>query len=301
MKVHDCKLMDLNRLKHFTTIARTGSVRKAAELLRLSPPALSKSTRLLEEELGVKLVNRAGRNIVLTDAGRVLAERAQVLLHSADELRAEMETGALRERVVRIATFEVFSTHFLKFLAGPFWDVTPFSLYEVIPGELERALVERKADYGITYQPVPHPELEHVLLTSLEMGVFVRADAFLGLRQSDLPFVTPSAPIHGSPNRVRGLDGWPDDAYPRKIRYQVTLMESALELCRQGKAAGYFPTFIIAEHNRKHRAMYRLARRPSVYPGRVCKTDLYLARRKASVEDRAFRELAKSLRRLRGL
>ena len=60
--------------------------------------------------------------------------------------------------------------------------------------------------------------------------------------------MVPALPITGSPTLVRGLDGWPEDAYERHVKYEVTLMESALELCRQGRVAGYFPRFIVEEN-----------------------------------------------------
>jgi hypothetical protein len=56
-------------------------------------------------------------------------------------------------------------------------------------------------------------------------------------------------PIPGSPTKMNGLDGWPDEKILRKIKYKVTMMESTLELCRQGKACAYLPQFIIQMHN----------------------------------------------------
>jgi DNA-binding transcriptional LysR family regulator len=289
--------MDFNRLKYFTVIAETGSVRAASELLRLSPPALSKALHLLEEEVGAKLVNRSGRNIVLTDAGKTLSRRAKELLEEAETVRREVIGAGSAEQELKLGTFEVFSTHFLGFLNEPFFRKHPVLLHELIPGEIETALVENQIDYGITYLPVPRAEVDHVKISTIEMGVFALKGALEGIIQSDLPFVVPVSPIQGAPTRMKGLDGWPDDSYPRKIRYRVTLMESALEICRQGLAAGYFPLFVVEEHNRRVAPEFRLTRRPSIYPGRVCKTDVYLAKRKSTPENSTLRELAKVIRR----
>jgi DNA-binding transcriptional LysR family regulator len=292
--------MDFTRLKYFSVIAESGSVRAAAELLRLSPPALSKALHLLENEVGAKLVNRSGRNIVLTDAGRRLATRARALLDEAESVRREVAGANLEKQELRIGTFEVFSTHFLGFLQEPFFRKQQVLLHELIPGEIETALAENRIDYGLTYLPVPRAEVEHVKIATVEMGVFARKGAFDGCIQSALPFVVPVSPIAGVPTRVKGLDGWPDDSYPRKIHYRVTLMESALEICRQGLAAGYFPLFVIEEHNRRMLPEYRLTRRPSIYPGRVCRTDVFLVKRKATPENSVVRELAKAVRRVAG-
>src|SRR4051794_37619213 len=108
--------MDINQLKYFCAIANAGSMRKAAEGLNISPPALSKTVKLLQEELGVTLVTHVGRNIVMTDQGRDLATRARLLIQQFETLRHEMEPGTTAPDEVRIATFEVFSTYALELL-----------------------------------------------------------------------------------------------------------------------------------------------------------------------------------------
>ena len=287
--------MDTNRLKYFSAVAETGSVRRAADILRVSPPSLSKAIHHLEEELGLKLFIRAGRNIRLTDSGQRFAAKTKEVLRGLEELRFSAEEEKTPTQEVKVATFEVFSTHFLGALNGPEWNDIPITVHDVLPGELERALVDRLVDVGITYMPVPHPDLDYLKVASVEMGVFAAKGAFPGLHQPDLPFVVPVNPLYGSPSRVRGLDGWPDDAYPRNVRYKVTLLESALQLCRQGKAAGYFPVFVVEAHNAHSVEQFRLERRPS-YKGRVCRTDVFLVKRKSDVENRTMKRLAKAIR-----
>ncbi len=288
--------MDTNRLKYFSAVASTGSVRRAAEILHVSPPSLSKAIHHLEEELGLKLFIRVGRNIRLTDAGRRFAEKTREVLRGLEELRFSAEAERNPAQEIRLATFEVFSTYFLKGLDETA-DLSA-TVHDVLPGELERALVERHVDVGITYMPVPHPDLDFLKIANIEMGVFTGKDAFPGVPQKDLPFVVPVNPLFGSPNRVRGLDGWPDDAYPRNIKYKVTLMESGLELCRRKKAAGFFPVFVVNLHNAEVKEEFYLVRRPSPYKGRVCRTDIFLVKRKADVENTTMKQLAKAIRAL---
>lgn len=289
--------MDTNRLKYFSAVAETGSVRRAAEILRVSPPSLSKAISHLEEELGISLFIRAGRNIRLTDAGRRFADKTRDALRVLEELRLSVEEGAEAQVTeVKIATFEVFSTYFLGALTGPDWESIPLTVQDVLPGELERAIVDRLVDVGITYMPVPHPDLDFLKVASVEMGVFAGRGAFPEAGQKELPFVVPVNPLYGTPSRVRGLDGWPDDAYPRDLKYKVTLLESALELCRQKKAAGYFPVFVVEAHNRQVKPEFQLERRASPYKGRVCQTDVFLVKRKTDVENRTMKLLAKAIR-----
>lgn len=290
--------MNLRRLEYFQVLAQLGNVRRASELLNVSPPALSKAMKVLEEELEAKLWRRDGRRIFLTDTGKRLLRRTPSLIHELRGLRESIHAQTPDAPVVRLATFEVFSTYFLSFLGRLGWDTHQLQLHEVLPGELETYVAQGEVDYGITYLPIAHPDLDFLKVTSIEMGVFTRKGAFHGVTQQELPFVVPVAPINGAPTRVRGLDGWPDDAYRRRVVHQVTLMESALELCRQGRVAGYFPAFIVDEHNLRVRNEYRLERRRTPYPGRVCMAEVFLVKRKSDEESTIAKQLAKALRTL---
>lgn len=290
--------MELHQLKYFVALVQTGNMRKASEILHVSQPALSKSLKKLQEELGIALVSYVGRNIVLTDQGHFFADRAKDIIRQTDNLQKETEEKKKTLEEFKVATFEVFSTYALEFLKFLDWKDMRLTFHDLIPGDLERAVLERKADCGVTYLPVPHPELEHIKFATIEMGVFCHRSAFSGVAQNDLPFVVPVLPISGTPSRLRGLDGWPDDAYPRKVRFEVALLETALELCRQGRAAGYFPVFIVENHNKRMREDMALVRKPSPYKGRVCKTDVFLVKRRGDLEGKQIRDLTRALRKV---
>jgi DNA-binding transcriptional LysR family regulator len=292
--------VDFQRLRYFQTLSQTGHLRRSAELLRISPPALSRSMKILEDELEISLFIQDGRRLILTEQGQRLAKRVESLLEDISKLRDNLQTGKEENKSIRVATFEVFSTYFLSFLQPIGWADRKFQLHEVLPGELERCVAEGDVDFGVTYMPVAHPDLDFLKITSIEMGVFARQGAFPGVVQKDLPFVVPVQPLKGVPTRMRGLDGWPEDAYVRKIQFEVTLMESALELCRQGLVAGYFPVFIAKEHNQRVRPKFQLERRRSPYGGRVCVTDVYIVKRKSQGEDQNIKQMAKAIRKVCG-
>src|SRR5262245_26289668 len=86
--------MDIKKLKAFAMVAEFGSFSRAAAVLGVVQPMLSRQVRALEEELGVQLVHRNGRGIVLTEAGSLLNEYAKGIL--ATLARAESGVGALR-------------------------------------------------------------------------------------------------------------------------------------------------------------------------------------------------------------
>lgn len=83
--------MNLRQLQHFVALAETGSVRQCSAQLNLSQPALSKSIRALEDDLGVLLFERLARGLRLTPVGAWLLSRSAPLLADVQRLRAEVD------------------------------------------------------------------------------------------------------------------------------------------------------------------------------------------------------------------
>jgi len=78
--------LNYHHLRYFWTVARKGGVRKAAEDLHVSQPSISAQLRLLEESLGQKLFRRSGRNLVLTETGRLVLNYADEIFSAGREL-----------------------------------------------------------------------------------------------------------------------------------------------------------------------------------------------------------------------
>lgn len=282
--------MDTTRLHYFCVVTQTGSLQRASELLHLSPAALSKAMKTLEGEVGFPLLLPNGRGIAVTDRGRALARRAAPLLAQLEKLSVDSRSTEAARAVLRVGSFEVFTTHALSALAEA-WDDADVVLHELTPGKLETAIAAGDVDLGITYLPIPHPDLDFLEVATAQMAVYARADI-----DEELPFAVPSLPLEGTPTKVAGLDGWPDHLVGRQIRYRVALMESALALCREGKAAAFLPTFVVDAHNRRIDVKFRLAARAVKLPPKYKEQPIYLVKRKSQSEDRTFKRLAKALR-----
>ena len=82
--------MELLQLKYFSAAAAQEHITKAAEQLHIAQPALTQSIRRLEEELGVKLFNRSGRNIVLNETGKLFLKRIAPVLAELDRIPEEI-------------------------------------------------------------------------------------------------------------------------------------------------------------------------------------------------------------------
>src|SRR5689334_9105652 len=97
-------MLDVTRLRVLVAVARTGSVTAAAHELNYAQPSVSHHIARLEAETGARLLQRAGRGIRLTAAGRLLAERAEEILGRIDAAENELAAHVgLREGRVRMA------------------------------------------------------------------------------------------------------------------------------------------------------------------------------------------------------
>src|SRR5262245_10461495 len=76
---------ELNQLLYSRRVAQAGNFSRAAELCHVSQPSLSQQILKLEKELGQRLLDRLGRHAVLTDAGRLLLDRATGILSAVDD------------------------------------------------------------------------------------------------------------------------------------------------------------------------------------------------------------------------
>ncbi|MDX3387980.1 LysR substrate-binding domain-containing protein [Streptomyces niveiscabiei] len=83
--------MDIKQLKAIVTVAEVGSVTRAAELLHLVQPAVTRQIRTLEQELGIDLFERTGQGMRPTDAGAIMVDRARRALNELERARAEVQ------------------------------------------------------------------------------------------------------------------------------------------------------------------------------------------------------------------
>jgi len=162
------------------------------------------------------------------------------------------------------------------------------------------ALAKNQIDIGITYIPIPHPAVDCIRVSTVEMGVYGQA-AFRKVPFHNLPFVTPIVPITGAPTKVRGLDGWPDGDVHRTVSFRVTMMESALELCRKGLAGHICPRSSLdstMKQGETVRSEYSLSEIPAPKKIHHRIQDVFILKRKSDVEGRNFKRIAKAIRLL---
>jgi LysR family transcriptional regulator, low CO2-responsive transcriptional regulator len=97
-------MISLRQLSVFLEIARTGSIRAAAEALDVSQPAVSAAVAELQREIGASLLEREGRGVVLTEAGRTLERYGRRVMALLDESRIAVQEGAAGSSRARVAS-----------------------------------------------------------------------------------------------------------------------------------------------------------------------------------------------------
>lgn len=105
--------MDLKRLRYFCTILEQGSISKAAEILCIAQPPLSKRLQELEEEIGAPLLVRTGRRLDPTEAGQYLYQKSCEILRLVEETKQKtIAVGNTEKRVLRVGVSYLFQRFF---------------------------------------------------------------------------------------------------------------------------------------------------------------------------------------------
>lgn len=203
--------MDLKQLQYFIVIAEQRSFSRAADMLDVSQPSLSRQIQLLEAELGQHLLVRTGRGVELTEAGTRLLGHARTLHHLATQAKQDLinfrssAPGRVRlgipPRVARRLAPNIMQQFRAQFPASS------ITLAEGLSAQLRDWLLKDKVDLALLYEPAPSSLMQ---VESLYREELVLAHAHAGrpvlpatIAVADLdkyPLVLPSAP-----NTIRAL------------------------------------------------------------------------------------------------
>ncbi|EEG09635.1 LysR family transcriptional regulator [Pseudogulbenkiania ferrooxidans] len=197
--------MDIKQLRALIAVAETGSVTRAAEMLHVVQPAVSRQLRLLEEDIGAALFERGRYGMELTEQGEILAEYTRRALRELDRARAEIQpTSATIQGIVTIGLLP--STADL--LASPLL-TTVSSLYPGVrlrisigfAGHLQNWLESGEVDAALLYDPKPSPMLNVSPLLEENLWVVGPASSNFAAERpvslaelAGVPLILPSAP-----------------------------------------------------------------------------------------------------------
>ena len=154
-RVFDDPEFDVQALRVIKAIADEGSITAAAASLGYSQPALSQQMKRLEQRLGVPVIERVGRSVRLTEAGRVLARHAPAVTTALDAAAGELaELRGLRAGRVRLVAFPSASPTVVPRLLTDLAEHHPgitITYVEAEPPEAVEAVREDRADIALTF------------------------------------------------------------------------------------------------------------------------------------------------------
>ena len=234
--------MELRVLKYFLAVAREENITKAAALLHLTQPTLSRQLMQLEEELRVQLFRRSRYHIELTEDGMLLRRRAQELVDLAEKTTREFtmrETELMGE--IAIGAGETRSMSFLSRAMVSFRERYPkvtFRIFSATADDVKERLDTGLLDMGLLTEPVDVGRYAFCRMKERDRwGVLVRMDSPLAKLSAVTPDDLSQVPliISGRERVQRELANWFGDRWERlQIAATFNLILNAANMVRYG-------------------------------------------------------------------
>ncbi|MFP1632789.1 LysR substrate-binding domain-containing protein [Zhengella sp. ZM62] len=242
--------MEIKQLKYFLAVTELGAFSKAAVVLSVAQPVLSRQIRSLEEELGIELLYRNGRGIVLTEAGELLLERARAILSEASAITSDIDSmraspsGKLilglpptANAILSVPLIERFRENYPR---------VKLKVQEGYSGHVLEWLSTGRIDVAVLYdapktstlltQPLIEEEL--LLIGPANTPASLREKPIHGAMLGELPLILPSHP-HGLRNLVETLLGR-IKVIP-EVECEIDSLSATLDLVERGVGYGILP------------------------------------------------------------
>ncbi|MGB4939925.1 MAG: LysR family transcriptional regulator, partial [Blautia wexlerae] len=181
--------MNLYHLRYFSTLAHIEHYTKAADILAITQPSLSYAISTLEEELGVKLFEKNGRNVTLTKYGKVFLNDVEEVLNRLDSSVNSLKLAGKGEGCIDVVFLRTLGIDFLPKIMRGFLEENPtkkidFNLYcdKVLTSDILNGLKEKKYDLGFCSKLDNEPLIEFIPVARQELVVIVPLDHPLAVK-----------------------------------------------------------------------------------------------------------------------
>ena len=249
--------METFELRYFLAVARHQNIHTAAKQNSVSPGALSKAVSRLELELGVKLFTRLGRNIGLTEHGRVLQTRAAEIIRLEEAAKLEIQGKIGRLNIIFAgpeivlgnigfdiamglrkrhpnSSFEFLSAHDEDAVAMVSHGTAHLAISTLSPSSQLTSKTVKKC----VFQTIVGPK--HPLYSEALNGKTVAVEKLL-----EHPFVCPSRGFLGRIQNEQSSDGWRDDVFARRIEYVTSSLKLIESIVSSGQGLAYLPNYLV--------------------------------------------------------
>lgn len=167
--------MEVRVLRYFLAVVREESITKAAEVLHITQPTLSRQLTQLEEEIGVSLFHRGSRKITLTNEGILLRRRAEEIIALIDKTEQELVLSEDQiEGTITVGCGELATVRTLSELCGSFREKYPrvrFDLYTATADHVKEQMDRGLVDIGLLLEPIDMEKYDFIRLSTKEKWV----------------------------------------------------------------------------------------------------------------------------------
>ena len=181
--------MELRVLSYFLMVAREENITKAAELLHITQPTLSRQLMQLEEELGIELFHRGKHNVTLTEDGMLLRRRAQEIVTLSERTKMELNhkeaviAGEIAIGCGETRNMSVLSESMAEFRKQ--YPMVHFSIYSASADDIKERIEKGLLDMGLLTQPVDLMKYEFTRMPYQERwGILTRKDSTLAQKEA---------------------------------------------------------------------------------------------------------------------
>lgn len=220
--------MELRVLQYFLTVAREENITRAAALLYITQPTLSRQLMQLEGELGVKLFHRGRHHILLTEEGMLLRRRAQEIIDLTEKMEKELMHGEeIISGEISIGCGETQNMKPLSEMIASFQQRYPdviFHIYTAIADDVKERLENGILDMGLLLEPVEISRYHYIRMPLKEKWqILMRKDSPLATKEKITPEDLEGIPlIVAKRQSVRNeLENWFSDK-KKKLRVAST-------------------------------------------------------------------------------
>jgi LysR family nitrogen assimilation transcriptional regulator len=243
--------MELNHLRYFYHVVRAGGFTRASEILRVAQPAISKTVRHLEEQIGSALLERTPKGIHLTKMGKSVFEHCEKIFAELENLKASVSEESNHCRgPVDIAASEPIASWLLPTAIHRFKKDHPEAipvLFSAPAKSLFEMIENGKLEFGLFFHtPEPPDSLKIERLAKLPFELVIAAKAakdpkvrasFIGSREID------DVTTRKFPTIERMRKKWPEVS----IQISSNNLTAHKELVRQGSGVSILPALMVQE------------------------------------------------------
>lgn len=260
--------LNIKQLRYFYEIANEGQITRAAKKLHIAQPPLSQSLRALEESLDVKLFERQQRQMVLTEAGKVLYNKAELIFYNIDETKIEVkETNDGIRGILTVGCNKSCFSHIPKKIKL-YQDKYPNVRFKLLEGDsyfLTKKLEEREIEVAVVRLPInktkfntqPLPIEQYVAVVSNNWINEDHKDTITIEELANIPLVLLHR-IHGQGQYEIVLNQFTEAGLSPNIICESHNVDMVLGLISEGLGATIVPESTLLKNDQKNVKVLRL-------------------------------------------